>query len=291
MTNSIYSIGTVSELTGVKSVTLRAWERRYGLLQPKKTETGRRVYTDDDVVRIKEVLFWLNKGVTVSKVNTCLQHKKRPEQIEDEPDYSNYQRQAIEAVKNFDQVLLDEAVSRLFSLYPLDVISQKIYPKVLEALSGHWLTSDTAFSEQQFFSFYLRNKIATQFLQPRATKSLGKILVSTLDEAFTELELLFLSAALSNYGFEIVLLGTQSLPHEWSSIVQRIDCLGLVLSIEANSMQIQQVEQLATLIDLPICVRTRSPLSAAQLERRSHVHWLPENYHQLLATIYKVMTE
>jgi len=44
-TNERFPIRTVSELTGVNSVTLRAWERRYGLIQPVRKESGHRLYT------------------------------------------------------------------------------------------------------------------------------------------------------------------------------------------------------------------------------------------------------
>ena len=49
----LYAIREVSELTGVKPVTLRAWQRRYNLVQPQRTEKGHRLYTDQDIALIK----------------------------------------------------------------------------------------------------------------------------------------------------------------------------------------------------------------------------------------------
>lgn len=290
MEETLHSISTVSKLTGVNAITLLAWERRYGLVIPKRTPKGHRLFTDDDVVRIKEILFWLEKGITISKVSHYLQHKKQPSNAHDEPDYSQYQKFAIKAVQEFDQSLLEEYMNEMFSLYPLDVISQKIYPKVLEALNNHWLTSDTAFSGQQFFSFYLRNKIATTFLQAKDARPGGKIIVTILEEAFSELELLFLATALLKYGFEISLLGTRTLPHEWPKIVAKTNCKGIVISIDNVETQVQQVKHVGELVDVPICVRTRTPLQNTSAFADSNIDALPENYHLLLAKINEVMS-
>lgn len=289
MSEHLHSIGTVSDVTGVNPITLRAWQRRYGLVQPKRTPKGHRLYTDDDIARIKEILFWLDKGVPIGKVSGYLQHKKQPKSAFDEPDYSQYQERAIDTVQTFDQNKLEAYMDEMFSLYPLDVISQKIYPKVLAALNDHWITSDTAFSEQQFFTFYLRNKLASTFLQPKAAKTSKKVIVTTLEEAFTELELLFLASALSLYGFEIILLGRKTLPQEWPKVIEHTKCAGMVISVDSVGPQLNQVQRLADLIHIPICVRTRTPVENT-IFKGKNLYLLPENYHKLLAKINDILT-
>ncbi|MEF1221038.1 MerR family transcriptional regulator, partial [Photobacterium damselae] len=63
-TEKRYAIGEVSEITGVNSVTLRAWQRRYGLIVPQRTPKGHRLYTHDDIVKIRQIVSWLKKGVS-----------------------------------------------------------------------------------------------------------------------------------------------------------------------------------------------------------------------------------
>ena len=67
-TTALYPISTVSALTGVNPVTLRAWERRYGLVTPHRTSKGHRLYTEADVALIREVIGLLGQGVPVSRV-------------------------------------------------------------------------------------------------------------------------------------------------------------------------------------------------------------------------------
>ena len=50
-----YSIGEVAERCGINPVTLRAWQRRYGLLKPQRSEGGHRQFDEEDVQRIEEI--------------------------------------------------------------------------------------------------------------------------------------------------------------------------------------------------------------------------------------------
>ncbi len=70
---TLYAIREVSEITGVKPVTLRAWQRRYNLVQPQRTAKGHRLYTDADIQTIRQIQSWLLKGVSIGKVSQLLQ--------------------------------------------------------------------------------------------------------------------------------------------------------------------------------------------------------------------------
>jgi len=67
-----YSISEFAQLCGINATTLRAWQRRYGLLKPMRTHGGHRVYSDDDVQQALKILDWIKKGVTVSQVKPLL---------------------------------------------------------------------------------------------------------------------------------------------------------------------------------------------------------------------------
>ncbi|MFP9467449.1 MerR family transcriptional regulator [Pectobacterium brasiliense] len=67
-----YSIGEFSRLCGINATTLRAWQSRYGLLKPMRTEGGHRLYSDDDVQQALKILDWVKKGVPVSQVKPLL---------------------------------------------------------------------------------------------------------------------------------------------------------------------------------------------------------------------------
>jgi len=72
MVSEAVPIRRVSELTGVNSVTLRAWERRYGLLKPLRTAKGHRLYRPEDIARVEAIQRWLARGVAVGQVRALL---------------------------------------------------------------------------------------------------------------------------------------------------------------------------------------------------------------------------
>ncbi|CAH5876592.1 HTH-type transcriptional repressor BluR [Enterobacter cloacae] len=69
-----YSIGEVAERCGINPVTLRAWQRRYGLLKPQRSEGGHRQFDDEDILRIEEIKRLMKTGVSVGKVKALLEN-------------------------------------------------------------------------------------------------------------------------------------------------------------------------------------------------------------------------
>lgn len=68
----LYPIRHVCAETGINDVTLRAWERRYGLIRPMRTPKGHRLYSASDIARIKRILELLDQGIPVSQVHRVL---------------------------------------------------------------------------------------------------------------------------------------------------------------------------------------------------------------------------
>lgn len=69
---ALYTIGEVALLCDINPVTLRAWQRRYGLLKPQRTDGGHRLFNEADIDRIREIKGWIDNGVQVGKVKDLL---------------------------------------------------------------------------------------------------------------------------------------------------------------------------------------------------------------------------
>ena len=69
---ALYTIGEVAQLCDINPVTLRAWQRRYGLLKPQRTDGGHRLFNEQEIDRIREIKRWIDSSVQVSKVKTLL---------------------------------------------------------------------------------------------------------------------------------------------------------------------------------------------------------------------------
>src|SRR5688500_18509944 len=71
-TAALFPIRTVSSLTGVNAITLRAWERRHHIVKPVRTPSGHRLYRQEDIDRIQRVVGLLDKGLPISQASRAL---------------------------------------------------------------------------------------------------------------------------------------------------------------------------------------------------------------------------
>lgn len=83
LASGLLPIREVARSTGVNPVTLRAWERRYGLIVPQRTPKGHRLYSTEHVARIQAILTWLNRGVSVSQVKALLDSRQPSDKAAD----------------------------------------------------------------------------------------------------------------------------------------------------------------------------------------------------------------
>jgi DNA-binding transcriptional MerR regulator/methylmalonyl-CoA mutase cobalamin-binding subunit len=79
-----FTIRTASALTGINQNTLRAWERRHGLIQPERTPKGYRLYSDDDIERLRLIQRALAEGVSIGRVRVYLEAPGVREQLQDQ---------------------------------------------------------------------------------------------------------------------------------------------------------------------------------------------------------------
>lgn len=130
MTNqeALYPIREVSNLTGVNSITLRAWERRYGLIEPVRTDGGHRLYTMEHIERIKAAVKLTEQGIPISQVKSRLnQAAIKVKEIINQDDY-DYQSKLKEACIAFDLETLNAELDHAF----IDVSDAFLYAMLIE---------------------------------------------------------------------------------------------------------------------------------------------------------------
>ncbi|XVE27327.1 MerR family transcriptional regulator [Pseudomonas plecoglossicida] len=152
-------IGELARRTGVNPVTLRAWERRYGLLKPQRTAKGHRLYPDEQVERVKAILTWLERGASMGQVRELLDKA-----IDTAPlgDWQARQIQLIEAIAGLSQRALDQQLNQAMALYPAITLCEQLLLPLLEALALRWSTYFNAQLEQVFFHTWLRSKLGAR---------------------------------------------------------------------------------------------------------------------------------
>ncbi len=127
-----YPIRKVSQLTGVNPVTLRAWQRRYGLIKPGRSESGHRLYSDADIQLIRQILSWLDKGVSIGQVKSLL---KSPESESVSDNWQKIQYELITLAQNLKINQLESLITETSKLYPAEHWLRHIIEPWLKQLS------------------------------------------------------------------------------------------------------------------------------------------------------------
>lgn len=196
----IYPIREVSRLTGVNAVTLRAWQRRYGLVQPARTEKGHRLYSEQDIRQIGEILSWLERGVSIGQVKGLLSEPQA------QPVSDHWQQtleQFSQALLAFNQRKAEAELNDLLASYPFELVRSRVLQPLVERLLGLWRERPDGELLQQVWLGWLHTRFARHLIEqekgvPVTLASWGQ--VGSLDLVWAAYELI-------GQGYEVQLLG------------------------------------------------------------------------------------
>jgi DNA-binding transcriptional MerR regulator len=230
----LFPIREVARLTGVNPVTLRAWERRYGLIQPMRTDSGHRLYSMDDIERIHSILGWIERGVAVSKVGKILA-RAAPAQVLSpsipnelvQADYVQWQEQVQAAVVAFDEIRLEQVYGQIFASYPLTVVFQNILLPLWKQLLQRHAAFGQA-SEWLFLDGFLRSRVLQRLLLVRVMQP-RRVIVCALNDQCRELEVLVTALFLSSVDSAIQVLALGQPFDELTLVCERVKPQALVL--------------------------------------------------------------
>lgn len=227
-----YPIRTISELTGVPTTTLRAWERRYGLLKPERTAKGHRLYGSQDIELVKEIVKLLKNNHTISEAIRMINNPELGVMAGNPADghWAGYQQRMLKSIESFNEQNLDKVYNDALSIYPIDMVTEHVIIPVLTTLGEQWQNREAGIAEEHFFSAFLRNKLGAR-LHHESQRSRGsRILVSCLPGEYHELGILLFCIAAIGHGYQILYLGTDMPPAQLPLVVQRTDVAAVLLS-------------------------------------------------------------
>lgn len=229
--HDLFPIREVSRLTGVNAVTLRAWERRYGLIQPTRTDSGHRLYTQADIDDIRRILGWLARGVAVSKVASIL---ARGSALAGQADgatgtWMRWQQQIRQALQCFDVAGLDRLFDEVFAACALDQVFSEVFMPVWHDLAvGQGQGGYGQPSEWLFFDQFLRGRVFARLQLTRAPRT-HTVLLAPLPGQCHELELLVTSLTLGSDEVGVTPLATGQPLAELALVCERLKPDALVL--------------------------------------------------------------
>jgi DNA-binding transcriptional MerR regulator len=149
-----YRIATVAELTGVPEPTLRAWERRYGLPTPDRTESGYRLYGPGHVRQVLEMKRLCEGGVAAAEAAKLVLERGEA----DPPATAALDSNAalvdaiVDAVKRFDDAGLDQLLRRVLLLGSAETILDRVLAPALVTIGERWHEGEIGVAQEHLAS-------------------------------------------------------------------------------------------------------------------------------------------
>lgn len=240
---AIYSIKAVAHMAGITEPTLRAWEKRYNILSPDRTESGHRRYTKRDIYRVIWLKNRLEEGMSISQAAVLLQTqpesalqeiaehdkpaptnqlihfgdasaqlKKRPLLAPNEVRSPGLlANRLLEALINFDETTADQLLAEAASLYPPETVCVDIIQNILTEIGERWARNEVTIATEHFSSTLCRFRLNAMIEALPVNENGPVVLTACAPQEFHELGVVITTYFLRCYGWRAIYLG-QNLP-------------------------------------------------------------------------------
>jgi len=213
-----YTINELEAISGIKAHTIRIWEQRYDLLQPERTDTNIRRYTDRDFKKLLNTVSLMRYGLKISKIGLLtyeeIEAEVRKYQHQESGNYEAWINSMVVAMINYDEEEFEKIYTQLAMRFGLrDVFINVIYP-FLRKIGYLWLSEGLMPAQEHFASNLIRQKLFSVIDDLTVDRTKKEVFILFLpDNEDHEIPLLFSSWIIQSFGYKVVYLG-QRLPLE-----------------------------------------------------------------------------
>jgi DNA-binding transcriptional MerR regulator len=148
-------IGEFARRVGVTPELLRAWERRYGLLQPIRTEGGFRLYTDDDAERVERMKHALDEGLSAAEAaRRALVLVRSTERAPD-----GARERLLAAAHSYDEATMHAVLDEALAGFSLETVLRELLLPVLREIGAEWERGELEVGQEHFATNVVRERL------------------------------------------------------------------------------------------------------------------------------------
>lgn len=242
-----YKVRTAARMTGLAPATLRAWENRYGIPRPARTDTRYRLYSEADIAQIRWMKARVDEGVSPHEAAQLA--RNRPPSAEPvvpepslpapgpsvraadapaNPDLAGRLKAACLAFdENGARAIVREAAS---ILPPARIMREVVLPAVADMGRG-WELGRVTVAQEHFASQYARSfadRLLDVYPQP---EDLPAIVLACAPGELHELGLLTLAVELRSRSVPVIYLGQDVPVRDVLDTVESSGAAGAVVAI------------------------------------------------------------
>ncbi len=268
-------IGALSEQTGVSEELLRAWERRYGLLNPERTAGGFRLYGEEDLARVRRMLELLGRGLSASDAaRSVLEGATASASTRTAISPLEEVRAALHsAFRAFDDNALEAAIDSVFAAVDLDTAARDVFIPALRGLGDDWAAGKVTVAQEHFAVNVLRGRLMAmargwdQGFGPR-------ILLACPEGELHDVSLVLFGLLVRRRGWRVTFLGANTPLEDILATRQRIAADFTVVFATAWSVHRQFAEALGEQPGTPVAL---AGLTAPAIAEATGCRVLPED--------------
>jgi methanogenic corrinoid protein MtbC1 len=226
-TDPIYNMKAVEQQTNISAATLRAWERRYALVEPRRTTGGYRLYSDRDVALLRWVRAQMADGMTISRVVAMLASLRDSGEpiwvdgdngqalVKDDTPLppANLVQPLFEALATLDDNRADEIIDQAFAMYSMSTVYVELIAPTLKQMGEAWHRGDVLVSTEHFATTYLRGRLLALLQACPRHPDMPVIFVGCAPNERHDVGALIFAVMLRQQGLNVVYLG-QDVPVE-----------------------------------------------------------------------------
>jgi len=238
---SLYRIRTVSELTGVSSATLRAWERRYGIPSPSRTPSAYRLYSEEDVALIMKMRDLVKGGMAPAEAGKHLltepkngvPHPAMNGAPTDTDPFTAACERIVEATRRFDPDALEDEVSKTLTLGPAVSIFERTLGPALARIGDMWHAGVITVAQEHLASNVLGGTLIHLLRLAQPPDATRRIALACFADEDHVLGLYGVGLRFASWGYRTLMLGARTPPPAIARVVDSLapDVVGLSVSI------------------------------------------------------------
>lgn len=194
------AISKLSELTGVNSVTIRAWERRYGLLKPLRTPKGHRLYSSKDVEVIQEVQGHLKQGIAISKIKNLIQQSTS---LQTDENWHLHGENLMSLINSLNGTKLENALYELTTHYPPQILWEYLIEPLHNELKKQ--KENYGIKSKHLLLISSISKQTNAFIKSHTKDLKETVLIIGINESDITLESYFITMEITNNGMKPIL--------------------------------------------------------------------------------------
>jgi MerR family transcriptional regulator, light-induced transcriptional regulator len=255
----VYRIQAVAQRAGITTQLVRAWERRYGLVKPQRTDAKYRVYSDDDVAILKGAKLLVDEGLRIAEVARLPRERLRRASLRlsggeastDMPTPSSFLELALDAIAALDGETIEKLLFRAsgMGVRPAGEICEKVLLPLLRAIGDRWEKKRLSVAAEHFGSAIVRARLQGLLAsEVRRIPNARKVVCACPEGELHEGGLLAFAVHAAGAGLDIIYLGANTPIEETLATAEATQARAIALSITrplAKSLRTKMISRLA----------------------------------------------